>query len=151
MTLEEGQQLLKQNIDQGMNCPCCGQFAKQYRRKLNSFMAYALILIDRHFRTSDEWLHVPSYLVRMGARDRECAKLRYWGLLQEMEAVREDNSPHAGYYRITEEGKAFVRGEYQVPRYVHLYDNRVSGYTGEPIGIKEALGDHFRYDELMKG
>jgi len=35
-TILEAKQLLKDNFAQGIECPCCGQFVKRYKRKLNS-------------------------------------------------------------------------------------------------------------------
>jgi hypothetical protein len=125
---------------------------KLYKRKLNSFMAYALLLIDRYFRqpNAKEWLHVPSYLIEQNATDRECAKLRYWGLIEEMPEGRDDGSPHAGFYKITELGKRFVAREVTVPMYIHLYNGEVVKRRDfETIDIYAALGEKFNYSELM--
>lgn len=151
-TLEEAKQWLRERFEQGAECPCCKQYVKLYKRKLNSFMAYALLLIDRYFRQPDakEWLHVPSYLVEQNATDRECAKLRYWGLIEEMPEGRDDGSPHAGFYKITELGKQFVARKIRVPMYIHLYNGGiVKRKDEETIDIYEALGEKFNYNELM--
>lgn len=152
-SLEEAKQWLRDRFDEGASCPCCNQFVKLYRRKLNSFMAYALILIDRYFRQSNanEWLHVPSYLIEQNAPDRECAKLRYWGLIEECTGGRPDGSPHAGFYKITELGKSFVRRDVRVARYIFLYNKHpVKREEWETIDIYEALGEKFSYEELMR-
>jgi len=151
-TLEEAKKWLRERFEQGAECPCCKQYVKLYKRKLNSFMAYALLLIDRYFRQPDakEWLHVPSYLVEQNATDRECAKLRYWGLIEEMPEGREDGSPHAGFYKITDLGKQFVARTIRVPMYIHLYNGSiVRRPDAETIDIYEALGEKFNYNELM--
>lgn len=151
-SLEEAKQWLRERFENGAVCPCCNQYVKLYKRKLNSFMAYALLLIDRYFRQPDakEWLHVPSYLIEQNATDRECAKLRYWGLIEEMPEGRDDGSPHAGFYKITELGKQFVARTVRVPMYVHLYNgNPLKRPAAETIDIYEALGEKFNYNELM--
>jgi len=151
-TVEEAKQWLRARFDHGATCPTCNQHVKLYKRKLNSFMAYALLLIDRYFRQPDakDCLHVPSYLISQNATDRECAKLRYWGLIEEMDKVRDDGSVHAGYYRITELGKKFVNRQVRVPMYVFLYNGSpVKRADVETIDIYEALGEKFNYNELM--
>lgn len=142
----------------GVTCPCCGQFAKVYRRKLSSTMAYALILIDRHFRkVPGGWLHVPSYLTKnvpdkCGAtyRGGDWAKMAYWGLIEEKDEPREDGCKHAGWWSITDLGQQFVRNQVRIPSHVLLYDQRLLSLDRTTmIGIKDALGDRFNYDELM--
>lgn len=159
-TLGEAREWLMQHRDDGAYCPCCGQFAKVYRRKLSSSMAYALVLIDRFFReTPHGWLHVPSYLTenvpaKCGAtfRGGDWAKLAYWGLLREQN--RGDvhsiaGGPRAGYHRITDRGKLFVRGKIVVPKYVFVYDGEPMGFSEETTSIDDALGSRFDYQELM--
>lgn len=151
-TLEEAKQWLRERFEDGAHCPCCNQYVKLYKRKLNSFMAYALLLIDRYFRQPDakEWLHVPSYLIEQNAPDRECAKLRYWGLIEEQPGGRDDGNPHSGFYKITDLGKEFVARKARVPMYVFLYNGKpLRRPDTETIDIYEALGEKFNYSELM--
>jgi len=158
-SLEEAKSWLRDNLDQGANCPCCTQKARIYKRQINSSMAYVLILLDRYFREStDEWLHVPSYLTGLGLNPRlsaafrgDWAKLKYWGFLEEKPDVRDDGSPHAGFHRITPAGIQFVRGETRVLKYMHIYNNHVLHQSGPPTSIQDALGQKFSYNELMKG
>lgn len=42
-TIEEAKQLLKDNWEKGIECPCCTQFVKLYKRPLYSAQAYSLI------------------------------------------------------------------------------------------------------------
>ncbi len=154
MTLEEAQDFLISHFEEGAVCPCCGQLVKLYKRKLDSFMAYALILIYRYFRQSDvePWLHVPSYLIAQGASDRECAKLRYWGLIEEMANTRPDGG-RAGLYRISQRGIDFVEGRCSVPKYIYLYNQMLIDRGDEADSarttIHEALAERFDYQELM--
>ena len=58
-TVKEAKTFLRKNFDQGIDCPCCGQFVKKYKRKLNSSMAYALILIGKNRLAGyDGWIQV---------------------------------------------------------------------------------------------
>ncbi len=132
----------------GVTCPCCGQFAKVYRRKLNRTMAQALILIYRHARGSDEWIHIPTLLVRSTLLG-DAAKLAYWGLLEPQVAERDDGSRRVGFYRMTDRGRRFVLGQETIARHVITYNQQVLGFSDEHTTIRQALGDRFNYDELM--
>jgi hypothetical protein len=157
-TLEEAKAWLRLRVDEGEHCPCCTQFAKVYRRPMTSSMAYALVLIYRHFRTATDWLHVPSYLsevskVGEAVRGGDWAKLTHWGLLEEKPVEdRGDGSPRAGFYRLTSLGSEFVEGRARVQRHVWIYDGRqMNRQDDETIDIHAALASRFNYAELMRG
>jgi hypothetical protein len=150
------QEWLAARIRSGEKCPCCTQLTKVYARTITATMAYALIQIYRHAEAGgEEWLHVPDYLSRVcklgpTTRGGDWAKLTAWGLLEEAEGVRDDGSPRTGYYRITDAGKAFVRGESMLPKYALFYDSRVLRLDdNSTITINSALGKKFNYAELM--
>jgi len=155
-TLEEAKQWLRVRFEDGASCPCCHQMVKLYKRKLNSSMAVALVYIYKYFQANPdkEWLHVPSYLSRIisGAtvRGGDWSKLRYWGLIEDQKAIRDDGSDRVGNYRITAAGKTFVGGLCRVPKHVFLYNGGVvKRRDTETISIDEALGEKFSYVELM--
>jgi hypothetical protein len=159
-TLEESRAWLRENLDNGAECPCCRQLAKVYRRHLNSSMAYALILIARYFERADasEWLHVPSYLNTVGldpaiaaAIRGDWAKLVHWDLLEPRDAERGDGSTRVGEYRITALGRSFVHGRARVPSHVYIYNGRKLRREEVPdqIDVRQALGKKFDYSEIM--
>lgn len=151
-SLDAAREWLQERIEDGVRCPCCDQYAKVYERKLNSGMAVALIaiyVVSERLRPQDGWLSIPRDLEGVGRSlatvltNREYPKLRFWGLL-------EPSPKAAAVWRITDEGKRFVRGEITVPRTVRLYDGEVleseaHGYST----IRDALADKFDYEELM--
>jgi hypothetical protein len=152
-TVEEAKVWLRGNFDKGACCPVCRQFVKLYRRKLNSAMAYSLILVDRYFRKPDaeEWLHTPTYMRSMKARDRDMGYLKYWELIEEKPAKRDDGGKHAGYYKITDLGKEFVARRARVKKYLFLYNGELVSRPDErSVDIVEALGSRFNYQELME-
>lgn len=154
-TLEEAKQWLRDRFKDGANCPCCNQFVKLYKRKLNSGMAFTLIKIYQAFEAepSTDWLDVTHYLRqrKIIAANSNTALLRHWGLLdRKTDSVRPDGSPRVGLYRITERGKRFVLGEIRVPRHIYLYNQTpIRREDTETISISEALGEKFNYNELM--
>lgn len=134
---------LKLKINEGITCPCCGQFAKVYRRKINSGMARSLIAMYRAGKT--DYLHLPTTI---GARSREEGKLRYWGLVEEQTTARPDGG-HAGYWRVTHAGELFVLGRAVVQEYAEIYDGDLLRLSGDLVDIRQALGKKFDYRELM--
>jgi hypothetical protein len=137
------------NLAKGVRCPCCGQLAKLYRRKLTSAMVKSLVAMYR--RAGVEFVHVPT--IDTGdptRRGGDAAKLRFWNLIEEMPEARPDGG-RAGWWRVTRSGVAFLTGGLTVPKYVLIYDNEFFGYSGEAISVREACGNHFNFDELMTG
>jgi len=140
----------------GVFCPCCGQFAKIYKRKLNVCMAYALGLIAREQkRRPNEWLHAPSYLHKAAVRGPtvrggDFAKLVHWGALIPKPEIRNDGSNRAGFYKITKTGLDFVDGKIKLAKHIHLYAGRFCGFSTELTTFRQALGEDFDYDELMR-
>jgi len=144
-TLAIAQREVEAGLTDGTHCPCCGQLAKAYHRKLNSGMASALIEVWK--RHGVGWAHVPDIAPKVGG---DFAKMRHWGLVQESLGLRADGG-RQGDWRVTSLGKSFVRGLVTVPSHITVYNNAVSGTDGPAITIREALGSRFNYDELMRG
>ena len=138
----------------GARCPFCTQLVKIYDRTINSSMAYVLILLDRHTKPGES-VHVQRFLGALKlssavAASGDYAKLRYWKCLEQEEARREDGSPRNGYWRITEVGRKFVRGEIRLPRVAKVFSDRLLRLDDETtVSIQESLGRKFRYADLM--
>lgn len=149
MPLGEARDILRELVDDGAECPCCKQFAKVYRRKVNSSMARGLIAIWRSCGT--EWCYLPDVRGRVFKGDnREESKLRYWDLLEEEAELRPDGG-RAGVWRITPAGERWVNNGSNIPKYARIYNKRLLGLTGEPVSIVDALGTKFNYRDLMDG
>lgn len=154
--LSEVKQNLRDNWNEGIECPACTQFVKIYKRQITSSMAYALILLYRYFdkNPGEEYVHMNDYLnsiegLPFPVKSGDNAKLRYWGLLEEKPEVRDDSSKRAGYWKITEMGKQFVRGEIGVQSHARVFNSKAYGLIGDVIDIHQALGNKFNYGELM--
>lgn len=174
-TLNEATEWLAERFDAGVHCPCCGQLVKRYKRKLNSSMAYVLILLFHReqyglagdadsFKTIGPYVHVPSYLVwctrrtpAMAAATRgDWAKLVHWDLIEAMPGQeREDGSKRAGFYKVTAKGDLFVNNALLVPAHIYLYNQEVQAQPDDTqipmVSIRDALGVKFNYAELMEG
>lgn len=141
--LKEVKAYLREHVEEGVDCPACTQHVKLYKRKVNSGMAVSLIKLYRAAGLG--WQHIATTLENRHADE---AKLRYWGLMEEGDERREDGG-RAGWWRVTEKGRDFVLGHITVPKYARVFDARLFRLEGEEVGIREALGDKFDYNELM--
>jgi hypothetical protein len=154
-TVEEARKWVSDRISFGVRCPCCDQFAKVYRRTMTAAMAQALVSMYRIAERADEWVHVPSTLgpTHNAARGGDFAKLRYWGLVRESdgEVIIDGDKKSSGFWKITPQGQAFVRGQVRVPRHIFLYDSVFLRYSDDTIDITEALATSFSYTDLMSG
>ena len=152
-TLSEAQAIVENGRDNGIECPCCGQFAKIYRRKINSMMARGLIELYRQSRDRF-WIDIKE--INRALRGlatvnptSDFAKLAYWGFV----ADRGNDDPdkrRSGIWSITEKGKAFACRRIRVPEKVFLYNGESIGFSSQTTDIVEALGKKFSYWELMR-
>lgn len=145
--------ILRELVDDGCSCPLCTQFAKVYRRKIHATMARELIHFYRRAGVG-EWFDLPLLAGEVSGKRRaytgDSAKLRYWGLMVENDARREDGG-RAGWWQVTERGRAWVLRQLLIPKYARVYDGRCLGHEGEHVSILDALGTRFDYHELMAG
>jgi len=148
--LSEAKSFVESHKNEGVRCPCCAQYAKRYRRKITSAMAYGLLLI--HKNSQGEWLHIEEFFKNQSdipsSIRGDISKLRHWGLLEKNYAKSEDGNSN-GLYRITSKGRAFVKGEITVPRYCYIFNDEVNGFSEEKATIQSALTDKFNYSELL--
>lgn len=143
-SIAEAKQFLRENIEEGCKCPCCGQEVKLYKRVLNAQMAWFLIALHRAPRLDGNWVDIKALDVRGG----DYAKTRYWGLVE----VKDDPTKRSsGLWRLTQKGLKFVHDQVRVPRHVLVYNGECRGFSDQDIGIRQALGAGFDYSELMSG
>jgi hypothetical protein len=153
--ISEAKQYLKENWDEGCECPVCKQLVKKYSRAITSSMAYVLILIYQHStKHIEKYIHVEKFLyhsdVLTSSLRADFHKLRFWGLLEPKNEKRDDGSDRNGYWAITEKGIDFVENRIKIFSHFILYNNQLLGFDGDKITIQESLKKKFNYAELMK-
>jgi hypothetical protein len=146
-----GRRYVQDNLDEGCWCPCCDQFAKRYKRKLNSGMARLLMETNNISRklNGDGWIDLARMLNPRITYNREWGKLCYWGLLEAKDAPPTPSRLHEKY-RITAAGVEFVLLQRKVPQFVRVYNNEVLGFEGKLIDIMDAIDNKFDYHEMMR-
>jgi hypothetical protein len=152
-SLREVREWLMQARDDGVTCPCCTQLVKVYKRTLPSATARVMIELYRRQR-GDEYVFLPRVLDGMTGTPHQGGYgtlAHFWGLLEQQPGERADGSNRVGWWRLTEKGRRFVRGEVTVPKHAHVFNGRCLGYSGPEWSIRQALGTKFDYAELMEG
>lgn len=142
-TLEQARQAVRAQLDDGIRCPCCGQWAKTYKRTINAKMARSLVVVWKS--VGWDWAYLPDVV---GSQSREESKLRYWGLLEEAPGRRADGG-HTGYWRITARGAEWVQEKIAIQTYAHVYNGECLGHSGPLMSIRDALSTRFSLDELL--
>lgn len=157
-TIEEAKQFLRENFEDGCHCPCCGQNVKLYRRSINAGLALFLIQFNKVWecKTGDERLegvHVSEIIgTNMVINGKNCSHystLMHWGLIQRVFKSDHEKVRTSGYWRLTDEGAAFVQNKLRVPKYVMTFDGTVESCSDNVLSIEECLGKDFDYRELI--
>ena len=145
-TLEEARQLLREQWEQGVECPCCKQYVKLYKRKLNAGMARTLINMYKASKGLMEWAHHTEFRTE----SNDYSYLELWGLIEQKEHDEGDKTKKtSGIWRLTSKGLEFVQGEITVLSHIKVYNQKFYGLAGKEVGIRECLGKKFNYEELM--
>lgn len=151
VTLIEAQNALRDELEPGSRCPCCGQYVKAYARAMTAFTGKSMIMMYRHHR--NEYVQIPT-LIRRYLPDMTQGGYAtlgsYWGLIEEEKERREDGG-RAGWWRLTDSGIQFVLGWLSVPRQAVIYDTKLLRYQGETVTIRDVVKKQFDYDALMHG
>lgn len=145
MTIREARDILREHLDEGIRCPCCGQNAEIYQRKIHTTLARALITLYRN-SSPGQFVHTAS----LPGDTHEISQLSWWGLIEE-ERIRREDGGRAGWWRVVPHGVNWVMARTTVPKYARVYDSDCIGLTGDQVTIQDALGSKFNYRELMEG
>jgi len=134
ISLDEARDYVQEALATGemVDCPCCGQTVKKYRRPIYIAMIGALAYIHQNGP------------VKGSKVQKECAygaynKLVHWDLIQQS-----DN----GNWMISEKGKRFLLEKEQVPKYVYLYNNQVLYFSNDTICVDD-IKKNFDLGEIM--
>lgn len=149
-TIEEAKNHIKEKWHEGVECPCCTQRVQLYHHKLGGLPLVMLCALYRHdFYNRDDYQHVSKMDGYNGNGD--FAKLRHWGLIEEMPKDPDDEVRRtSGYWKITARGRLFVENAKPVPSHAYLFDSRCFGYSEKMVTFSQALPKKFNYTELMQ-
>jgi len=158
-TIDEAQEWLAEHFESGETCPCCDQFVKLYKRKLDAGMARALIITHNENIANPDtvWFPVNDLLKKrkISTGASTISMLKHWGLLYpKSDAPPKEGAKSAGLYCITELGTLFALDQVSVKKHIYIYNKTLFSpeeASKEFITIREALGDKYDYSEMMNG
>ena len=140
-------------VEDGTDCFACGRYTKLYKRTMTSAAALWMIKLYRiNGAEGREFVYMPPKLKEIGgtASQGGYGNLgQHWELVDRKTGRREDGSTRIGFWRLNDDGRAFVLGDLLVPKHAHIYDNRVFDFDGPPWSIYDALGEDFDYNDVM--
>lgn len=157
LLLSEARNYVMGNRDDKTNiCPCCDGPAVRYKRKFNEGMAYWLCRLVLQYKKDLDWTHIREIRGRPGAPRKsvseiggDFAKIRYWELVEPK--MNEDSTKRcSGVWRPTDSGINFAHGQFSIPMYAITWLKDVEHFEGDMITMREALGEFFDYEELMR-
>ena len=136
----------------GGHCPVCDRWGKIYTRPMNATMIASLLWLHRaaeHYKPDGGWIDVPKLGPKSVVRTNQLPTLRWWGLVEPLDADTDGKKKHSGFWRITPEGVLFVMGITSIPLAVATYNNKVIDESATRIHVGDKL-DGFNYDEVMR-
>lgn len=153
-SLPQAREWVRSRLDEGVECPCCSQYAKIYERKIHFNMARALIIFYKRARVDgmDNFLSLNEVFADQGehvVRLRgDFPKLKHWGLI--VEAGNDDpEKKTSGCWKLTQNGVKFVENRTKVMSCARIFNDRLLGMSGSFVSIKDCLGQKFSYLDLM--
>jgi hypothetical protein len=133
MTFQEAKDIVKKLLSSGEmgHCPCCKQVVKLYPRRITGRMVNDLFAMIDSGPVHSRDLH---------AAGGDHAKLRYWQL-----ATQDED----GLWSATPRGRDFAFDRERVPEVAYVYNGVVREYSDEMASVRDRIGKHFDYEELM--
>ncbi len=142
---------------EGADCPVCTQRVQYYRRSIYNKMARCLIVLYHlNRRDTSQYHHINDITKGVTDSSGDFAKFLYWGLIEQKPKDDSDKKKKtSGFWRITEKGKRFVRGEVRVWKQAIVFNSKCYGFVtkddqADSLTIQQALGADFNYSELMQ-
>lgn len=132
LTIGEARDWLRPRTENpgGVTCPVCGQHAQAYKRSVTLPMVRVLRrMLAKAVRDKQDYAAWVK-LADIEQETRDAGMLAYWGLIEEHELKR-------GWWRVTENGEAFLRNDLVIEKYAHVYRNKVYAHTGAPVRLSD--------------
>lgn len=148
-TILEVKNYLRENWEEGVECPCCTQWVHLTPTKIDPTMAYWLIKLTQEYLRTGDFVDMARMEELAPMRNGNYAKLRHWDLIVGLAYNDDETKRASGKWRPTGTGIAFAKNKMTVMRTAHLFNRKVRKFSGEQVYIKDSLRDKFDFRELM--
>lgn len=132
---------------EGGDCPCCKRHGKYNGYSITKTDAKALVWIFVN-GNKDGWVHMPTQAPREFMRAKSFTNLRYWALIENYPNDNKDVKG-SGFWRVTNKGIKYMRGEMQLPKKAFVFDRTLVGFSEQQVFFRECFKDHFNLEEVM--
>lgn len=131
----------------GAHCPACERRAQIYPWNLRDTWVDVVKQVCRDPR---EWVMLADYAEK---KVQNSALVRHWGLIERSPGRREDGFPSTGYYRMTDLGRQFLKGEVSVPLKMRTFLGKFFDFPNpdERVYVQDVLPYRFNFDSFMRG
>lgn len=130
-------------------CRACGRHAQVYNRSIHFTTAWQLIRLYR-LGGAYGFIHASRLIPPGQTGTGDLGKAKYFGLI-EQKGHDEGKKKHSGYWKLTERGVLFVRGNIPIEEFVGIFDDKVISKATKLVNIQDCLGKKFDYQKLMEG
>jgi hypothetical protein len=132
----------------GIDCPCCGRYARLYVRTIGKAQIAAFQWIMLNTTEKKPFINVQAKAPKWLLRSNSHGKLVHWGLLQQ-QLSDDDSIHHSGVWGVSEFGQRFFYGEASIRQYALVFNNQCFGFEGAEKWFCDVY-DRFYYAELMQ-
>lgn len=136
---------------EGVQCPCCDQLAKVYRRRITPAMVGVMIELGRRHKAGARWVKIGRGGIQTPGGDY--GWLVWWNMIECLPGEREDGSNRVGMWKLTDTGYAFLRDNLRVRRYVYVYAGKQipdpPGADMSTVDIAQVLRRPFNFNEIV--
>ncbi len=165
-TIQDAKNWLNEAMLKGANCPCCNQKVKVYKRHVTHKQAATLILLHKTFPVGTivdinffvQQAQPPEFALSL-VKGREWHKLKYWGLIDEVddkaivkrfrETYPDSKGKRVSLHQLNERGAAFCQGS-PIIKFVYIYDDVVRGWDETANAtVMDALEAKFDFNDLI--
>ena len=152
-SLSDVKAYLRENIQDGANCPACNQYVHIARDNIGAKQALWLIRLVQQFERTGSWISITDMEKIAPQRNGDYAKLRHRGLIEKYDWNLDRSKGSSGKWRPTSKGIAFAKGSISVPKYLYIYNRKPVSVGGSHLGgslvsINDCLRKKFDFQSL---
>jgi len=145
LTVVDAQEMLRDNMEDGLDCPCCGRIVRITSIPLGAGKAVTLVRMmvwhDQH--KDKEWIHPIRDVNNWGLPSRDYGSCEYWGFVEKKGERKEDGNPDSGFWKLTPRGRAFASGLLRCPYRAFVWHEKLIAFSVEGTDVLESLGKKF--------